>query len=156
MTDNVQPTASTIVVGLDETPSATNALQWAARQARLTGAVIQAIHVLDWPIGVAAFAAEPPNDDGLLPENQISEPYRRGIQQLFAEVDPAPDWSLRFAVGDAGQILIRAAASADLLVIGARTTTDPAADWHVRAGLLYGQTRCPVVLVPHEVSASRP
>jgi nucleotide-binding universal stress UspA family protein len=148
MTASVPPTEPTIVVGLDETPSATNALHWAARQARLTGAVIQAIHVVDWPIGVAAFATDPPNDDGMLPENQLREPYRRGIQQLFAEVDPAPDWSLCFAVGDAGQILIRAAANAELLVIGARAATDPAADWHVRAGFLLGQTRCPVVLVP--------
>ena len=140
----------TIVVGLDETRSAMNALRWAARQARLTGSILQAIHVVDWPIGIAAFATELPDDDGFLEDTKIRPPYRRGIQRLFLEVDPAPNWSLRFAAGDASRILIRATAGADLLVIGAHTPDDPAADWHVRAGLFLGQTSCPVVLVPDQ------
>jgi hypothetical protein len=147
-----RPPESVIVVGLDETPSARSALLWAARQARLTGAIVQAIHVVDWPIGVSAFAADAPDDDGFLQDNQIRGSYRSGIQRLFGDVDPAPDWSLQFAVGDASRILIRAAAGADLLVIGARTPDDPAADWHIRAGLFLGQTRCPVVLVPDQVT----
>ena len=145
-----------IVVGLDESPSAVNALRWAARQARLTGAIIEAIHVVDWPVGIATFATGPPDGDGLLEATQIRRAYRRGIEQLFLEVDPAPDWLLQFAVGDASRILIRAAVGADLLVIGARTHADPAADWHVRASLFLGQTTCPVVLVPDQMSPASP
>ena len=156
MTEGLLRPEPVIVVGLDETPSARNALHWAARQARLTGAIVQAIHVVDWPIGIAAFATELPNGDGFLQDTQIRRPYRRGIQRLFLEVDPAPDWSLQFAVGDASRILIRAAAGADLLVIGARAPADPAADWHVRASLFLGQTTCPVVLVPDQVSPTSP
>ncbi len=156
MTEAARGPEPVIVVGLDETPSARSALLWAARQARLAGAIIQAIHVVDWPIGVAAYATELPDGDGFLSETKISGAYRRGIQGLFGEVDPPPEWSLQFAVGDASRILIRAAAGADLLVIGARTPDDPAADWHVRAGLFLGQTSCPVVLVPDQVSATSP
>ena len=156
MTEAYRSRESVIVVGLDETPSATNALRWAARQARLTGAIMQAIHVVDWPIGLAAFATDLPDGEGFVEESRIRQPYRRGIQRLFAEVDPPPNWLLQFAVGDAGQILLRAASGADLLVIGARTAADPAADWHVRAGLFLGQASCPVVLVPDQISATSP
>ena len=79
-------------------------------------------------------------------------PLHSRAADLTSSSDPAPDWSLQFAVGDASRSLIRAAAGADLLVIGARTPDDPAADWHVRAGLFLGQTRCPVVLVPDQVT----
>jgi hypothetical protein len=151
MTEGSTGSAPGIVVGLDESPSARSALLWAARQARLTDTSIQAIHVLDWPIGIAAFTTEPPDGDGFLHDTQIQQRYRAGIRRLFDEVDPAPDWSLRFAVGDAGRILVRAAAGAELLVIGARTPDDPAADWHVRAGLFFGQATCPVVLVPERM-----
>ena len=43
-----------IVVGLDDSPSSTAALQWAAQQARSTGAVLRAVHALDWPYGASS------------------------------------------------------------------------------------------------------
>ena len=57
-----------IVVGLDDTPTARAALRWAARQARLTGATVRAVHVIDWPIGIEAFGSVEVGEDGRLPE----------------------------------------------------------------------------------------
>ena len=156
MTEAYRSRGYVIVVGLDETPQRRAPFGWAARQARLTGAIMRAIHVVDWPIGVAAFATDLPDGEGFVEVSRISQPYRRGIQRLFAEVDPPPTWLLQFAVGDAGQILLRAASGADLLVIGTRVAADPAADWHVRADLFPGQASCPVVLVPDQMTATSP
>jgi nucleotide-binding universal stress UspA family protein len=44
---------SEIVVGLDDSPSGKAALDWAAEQARILGAVLRAVHVLDWPYGLS-------------------------------------------------------------------------------------------------------
>jgi len=43
-----------IVVGLDDSPSSRAALDWAAAQARSVGAVLRAVHVLDWPYGLSS------------------------------------------------------------------------------------------------------
>ena len=67
-----------IVVGLDDTPTARAALRWAARQARLTGATVRAVHVIDWPIGIEAFGSVEVGEDGRLPDEKVSAPYRRG------------------------------------------------------------------------------
>jgi nucleotide-binding universal stress UspA family protein len=40
-----------IVVGVDGSPSSINALRWAARQAKLTGAEIEAVTVWSYPAG---------------------------------------------------------------------------------------------------------
>ena len=45
---------SEIVVGLDDSPPAKAALRWAAEYARLTGARLRAVSVVDWPLGVHA------------------------------------------------------------------------------------------------------
>jgi hypothetical protein len=43
-----------IVVGLDDSPSSKVGLQWAAEQAKSTGAVLRAVHALCRPYGFAA------------------------------------------------------------------------------------------------------
>ena len=138
-----------IVVGLDDTPTARAALRWAARQARLTGAALCAVHVIDWPFGIEAFGSMEVGEDGLLPEEKISGPYRRGIRRVFEEASPEPGWQLQFAEGDAGPVLVAESADADLLVIGTRTTPDWTGDVSgpVAHHCLSHMT-CPVVAVP--------
>ena len=138
-----------IVVGLDDTPTARAALRWAARQARLTGAAVCAVHVIDWPIGIEAFGSMEVGEDGLLPEEKISGPYRRGIRRVFEEASPEPGWQLQFAEGDAGPVLVAESADADLLVIGTRTTPDWTGDVSgpVAHHCLSHMT-CPIVAVP--------
>jgi nucleotide-binding universal stress UspA family protein len=141
--------AQRIVVGLDDTPTARAALSWAARQARLTGATVRAVHVIDWPIGIEAFGSIEVGEDGLLPEEMISAPYRRGIRRVFEEASPEPGWLLQFAEGEAGPVLVAESADADLLVIGTRTTPDWTGDVSgpVAHHCLSHMT-CPVVAVP--------
>jgi len=111
-----------IVVGLDDSPSSRAALDWAAAQARSVGAVLRAVHVLDWPYGLssAGFPA-PANFKQLTPE-EIEDSYRRGITAVFDAVSPSPDWILQFASGDAGQFLVQQSDGARLLVVGTGNT----------------------------------
>ena len=142
-----------IVVGLDDTPTARAALRWAARQARLTGATVRAVHVIDWPIGIEAFGSVEVDEDGRLPEEMVSGPYRRGIRSVFEEAAPEPGWQLQFAEGDAGPVLVAEAADADLLVIGTRTNPDWTGD--VAGPVAHhclSRMRCPVVAVPLDES----
>jgi nucleotide-binding universal stress UspA family protein len=142
-----------IVVGLDDTPTARAALRWAARQARLTGATVRAVHVIDWPIGIEAFGSVEVGEDGRLQEERVSGPYRRGIHRVFEEASPEPGWQLQFAEGDAAPVLVAEAADADLLVIGTRTNPDWAGD--VSGPIAHhclSRTTCPVVVVPLEES----
>ena len=138
-----------IVVGLDDTPTARAALRWAARQARLTDATVRAVHVIDWPIGIEAFGSVEVDEDGRLPEEKVSGPYRRGIRRVFEEASPEPGWQLQFAEGDAGEVLVAEAAGADLLVIGTRTNPDWTGDVSGPvAHHVLSRMTCPVVAVP--------
>ena len=110
-----------IVVGLDESPSGRAALQWAAEQARLTGSVLRAIHVLDWPYGlddadVTASGAL----HRILTHDQIEDLYRGRITRVFDELHPRPDWLMQFAQGEVGPVLVHQAERAALLVVGTR------------------------------------
>ena len=138
-----------IVVGLDDTPTARAALEWAARHARLTEATVRAVHVIDWPIGIEAFGSVEIAEDGRLPEEKVSPPYRRGIRRVFEEASPEPGWQLQFAEGDAADVLVAEAADANLLVIGTRTNPDWTGD--VSGPIAHhclSHTTCPVVVVP--------
>jgi len=141
---------SRIVVGLDDTPTARAALAWAAEHARLTGASVRALHVIDWPIGIEAYGSVELDEAGHLSEEKVSATYRRGIRRVFAESRPEPGWQLQFAEGETGPVLIAEAADADLLVIGTRTNPD----WTTGdvagpvAHYCLSRTTCPVVTVP--------
>jgi nucleotide-binding universal stress UspA family protein len=149
--------ASRIVVGIDDTPTARAALRWAAQQARIIGAIVRAVHVIDWPIGIEAYGSVELDEAGHLPEEKVSATYRRGIRRVFEEASPEPGWQLQCAEGETGPVLIAEAADADLLVIGTRTTPP---DW---TGDIAGpvahhclsRTTCPVVTVPLERDPER-
>jgi nucleotide-binding universal stress UspA family protein len=138
-----------IVVGLDDSPSSKAALDWAAEQARGVGTVLRAVHVLDWPYGLSSAGFPAPADFKELTHEEIEDSYRQAITAVFDAVSPSPDWTLQFASGDAGQILVRQSDGARLLVLGTRE--------YVGLGrLLTGSVShyclshasCPVVAVP--------
>ncbi|HKN43988.1 MAG TPA: universal stress protein, partial [Propionibacteriaceae bacterium] len=138
-----------IVVGLDDSPSSKAALDWAAVQARSVGAVLRAVHVLDWPYGLSSAGFPAPANFKELTREEVEDSYRRAITAVFDAVSPSPDWILQFASGDAGQILVRQSDGARLLVLGTRE--------YVGLGrLLTGSVShyclshaaCPVVAVP--------
>ena len=104
-----------IVVGLDTTPAATEALRWAARYAGAVGADLHAVHAYLWseqeavllPTGLTVFdrsgahprAVEPPED----------------VSRLFASVQPESSWTLQCFSSDPGPLLRRQSENADLL-----------------------------------------
>ena len=133
-----------IVVGLDESKSARQALRWAAGYAERTGSEVRAVHALSWPLGVVD-----PAEPGYLSAERIEELYRASISRVFDEIDPRPDWLFQFAKGDAGPVLIRQSRGASLLVVGApehvglgRLITGSVAHYCV------SHATCPVIVVP--------
>jgi nucleotide-binding universal stress UspA family protein len=138
-----------IVVGLHDSPPAKAALRWAAEQARVTGARLRAVSVVDWPLSVHADGRPILRAAGPGQYDEVGHDYRAMISAVFAEIDPPSDWVLEFEVGRAGNVLVRASEHARLLVVGTGE--------HVGLGkILLGSTshyclshaRCPVVAVP--------
>lgn len=109
-----------IVLGLDDSPAARAALQWAAGQATLTGAPLRAVHVLDWPIGLSPSATVQPGTHLHLRAQDVDLAWRRGMTRVFHEVHPRPGWTLQFAQGAVGEVLVRLAEKARMLVVGTR------------------------------------
>jgi nucleotide-binding universal stress UspA family protein len=109
-----------IVVGLDDSPSSRAALQWAAEQAKSTGAVSRAVHALGRQYGLAApdipLTVEPME----LTAEQPSDTRRNAITKMFDAMSPHPDWALEFVSGNAGEVLVRRSKDAQLLVVGTR------------------------------------
>ena len=108
-----------VIVGLDDSAASRAAYRWAAAYAHTTGKDLRAVHVLDWPIGLSASAFKP-GTRLCVPKQEIAEPYRRGIQGVFDDTNPAYGSVLQFAQGDVGDILVRLSTYADLLVVGTR------------------------------------
>ncbi|HKN42526.1 MAG TPA: universal stress protein, partial [Propionibacteriaceae bacterium] len=107
-----------IVVGLDDSPSGKAALQWAAQQARSTGAVLRAVHALDWPYG--ASSTESRHQINPIEPTRVDDSYRDAITGVFEAVSPSPDWVLEFVHGYAGESLVFLSKHAELLVVGTR------------------------------------
>jgi nucleotide-binding universal stress UspA family protein len=138
-----------IVVGLDDSPSSKAALNWAAEQAKSVGAVLRAVHVLDWPYGLSSAGSPAPVDFMDLSREELQNAYRQSITAVFDAISPRPDWILQFASGDTGPVLVRQSKGARLLVVGTRE--------HVGLGRLVSgsvshyclsHAACPVVAVP--------
>jgi nucleotide-binding universal stress UspA family protein len=138
-----------VVVGLDTSPAAAEALRWAARYARAVGADLHAVHAFLWSEREAVPLPTDPTmrDISGKPLRPVQPP--EDIDQLFASVKPEPGWTLKCFLGDPGPVLRSRAIDADLLVVGTGE--------HVGLGrLLVGSVshyclshaKCPVVAVP--------
>jgi nucleotide-binding universal stress UspA family protein len=137
-----------IVVGLDDSPSGKAGLQWAAEQAKSTGAVLRAVHALGKPYGFAApdipLTVEPTELNEEPPDTR-----RNAITTMFEAVSPHRDWVLEFVNGYAGEVLVRRSKDAQLLVVGTREHVglDRLLAGSVSHYCLNHAT-CPVVAVP--------
>ncbi len=113
--------AERIVVGVDGSPSSRTALRWAVRQAELTGAVLEAVIVWQYPVNLGTYGWAPVSmqeqatDLGEVAEKTLTE-------AINAAVDPRSDVIVRRRVvqGNPAQVLLDAAKNADLLVVGSR------------------------------------
>lgn len=104
-----------IVVGIDGSPSSKAALGWAVGQARLTGSAIHAVIAWEFP---AFYPAEP-----IIPADDLAEAAGTVLSETVAEVLGAgPSVEVRESVelGNPAQVLLNAARTAELLVVGSR------------------------------------
>ncbi len=104
-----------IVVGVDGFESSRAALRWAIHQAKLTGAVVEAITAWQVPAGA-----------GLVPASDMPD-YQDDARMVLTEaitemcmVDTDVEVRPRVADGRASQVLVDASEGADLLVVGSR------------------------------------
>lgn len=142
---------STIVVGVDGSDSSRAALTWAAHEARLRDAALQVVTAYRFPL---AFAGAGAGSDVAAPiEQREAESIQR---EMLADVGPALeglDVSRSVAGGEGpGHAVIKAAAEADLLVVGT-TGRGGVSGFTIGSVSHYcvSHAPCPVVVVP-EVS----
>jgi nucleotide-binding universal stress UspA family protein len=102
-----------IVVGVDGSASSKTALDWAIRQAKLTGAVVDA--VIAWRYPGAYGYPGPVGDD-----TDYSELAARVVTESIAEVAGPAEIRPKVVEGNPAAVLLAASAGAELLVLGSR------------------------------------
>ena len=111
-----------LVVGVDGSVTATLAVRWAAREAKLRGATLDLISVWEIPTADVGFA---------FGYGGVTDEILKGIEESAAEVlakgaeaarDEAPGVQVetRAVQGQAADVLVSASGDADLLVVGSR------------------------------------
>jgi nucleotide-binding universal stress UspA family protein len=139
---------SSILVGLDLSPSGRAALQWAAEQARLTARKLVAINAVPIPLSLAPFGVIGVPDTAM-DEGNLDPVYREAVHAVWESVQPELGWTLEFVQDDPGPALVRGSAEAALLVVGT----------HEHVGLArlvsgsvsrycLSHAQCPTVIVP--------
>ncbi len=144
------PRSGQVVVGIDDSFTSRDALRWAATEAQYRGAGLKVVPV--------AFPRPGPmpgdlsHDQGQMPARMLGEILAGPLAGVTASVDPEPRY--RHAVGDrgereepAGVVLAKAAADADLLVVGSHGYGNGMAAGPVASDCLEEAT-CPVVVIP--------
>jgi nucleotide-binding universal stress UspA family protein len=147
-----------IVVGVDSSHGSRAALGWALGQARLTGAVVEAVAAWQQPVTYEySYGAIPFPSPG----DSIAAITEKVLTETVADVvgtgDQPVDVRVKVARGPAAQILLEAAAGAELLVVGSR-------GHGAFAGMLLGSVSqhctqhapCPVIVVPDHKSETAP
>jgi nucleotide-binding universal stress UspA family protein len=109
-----------IVAGVDGSASSITAMRWAMRQAELTAAAVDAVIAWHYPVAAASYGWAPVGMEQVSDFKEIAEKIL--ADAISNAVDPASDVSVRSHVveGNPAQVLIEAAAGADLLVVGSR------------------------------------
>jgi nucleotide-binding universal stress UspA family protein len=141
-----------IVVGVDSSHGSRAALRWALTQAQLTGASVEAVAAWQSPamIGYSyGWMPVPYESDG------IADAVEKVLAETVAELAGEPDRTRTKVIeGPPAQVLLKAAAGAEMLVVGSR-------GHGAFAGMLLGSVSrhcvqhapCAVVVVPDEDSS---
>ena len=144
--------SGTIVVGVDGSDAATEALRWAADEARLRSATLVAVHAWSFvppqPIGDPGMLAMPAGDlPGQLDAER--EAAQRSLDGAIEDaLGPGVEVERRLVEGDAGEVLVTESKGADLVVVGSHGRSG------FKAAILGSVSRhvvdraaCPVVVV---------
>jgi nucleotide-binding universal stress UspA family protein len=152
MTGQEAPKDRYIVVGVDSSHGSKSALGWALAQARLTGMAVEAVAAWQqpatyaYPYGAIPFPS-PGDDIAATAEKILTETVAEAVGKGGRPVDVR----VKVAHGPAAQVLLAAAAGAELLVVGSR-------GHGAFAGMLLGSVSqhcthhspCPVTVVPDD------
>ncbi|QNN51881.1 universal stress protein [Nocardioides mesophilus] len=133
---------ATIVVGIDGSLAAAEALRWAAWQSQLTGAPLVAVHAYTGDSGPASARA----DFHQAEEASVRAQATAWLRQALASADAVPYRTrLEIEEGPVREVLARHCAEAQLLVLG-QPSRSPGRDAAQPAD---GRASdCPVVTVP--------
>jgi nucleotide-binding universal stress UspA family protein len=123
MSEQQDDTGQRIVVGVDGSPSSQEALRWAVRQAKLTGASVEAITAWQSPtlvgLGSPFTEAEPsPGDDDRI--KTAAENVMRAAVAEAGAMSAGVRVKAEVGEGSAAQFLLDAAKGASLVVVGSR------------------------------------
>ena len=108
------------MAGVDGSPSSLVALQWAVRHAGLTGGTVKAVLAWQYPATLTGYGWAP---IVVVEPAQYEENAQKTLAEAVASVDTeGRDVAISTWVrqGNPAQVLIDAAADADLLVVGSR------------------------------------
>lgn len=150
MRDQASDNAGHIVVGVDGSPGSKKALEWAIRQAQLTGATVEAVNSWQDPIVFGySYGWYPAPFDGESFASVMAKVLDDAIAEVSAEQEKPVTVLARVVQGHAAETLMNAANGAQLLVVGSR-------GHGTFAGVVLGSVSrhcvqhapCPVVVVP--------
>lgn len=105
-----------IVVGVDGSAPSKAALAWAIRQAKLTGAAVDAVIAWEFP---ETFGYPVPGTPGVDFEKISAEVLAGTIAEVSGTAEPVTIRS-KVIEGNAAQVLLKESAGAGLLVVGSR------------------------------------
>lgn len=150
MTDDTTDRTRRIVVGVDGSPGSKTALKWAMNQARLTGATVEAITAWQDPAQLGtAYGWTSVAFEGDTYATTMVKALDDTIAEVTAQMTHPVTVLTHVVEGHPAEALLRAAAGAELLVVGSR-------GHGTFAGLLLGSVSqrcvqhapCPVIVVP--------
>jgi nucleotide-binding universal stress UspA family protein len=121
MAAGITSNAPRIVVGVNESPSSRAALRWAVGQAILTDGTVDAVMAWHAPIVMQDYPWAPVDVDEAA--RDVEENARKVLDAVMGEEVEAADRhrvTSRVVNGDPAEVLLDAAADADLLVVGSR------------------------------------
>ncbi len=116
MTTGAGRSGGRIVVGFDGSSYAAAALDWAARQAELTGATVQAITAWEWPM---SYGWPLPVSEDYDPASDARRTVEKGIATVQS-LHPGVAIESVVVEGNAAAVLVEQSQDADLLVVGTR------------------------------------
>lgn len=116
MTSRQSEPSHRIVVGVDGSKSSVAALEWALRQAELTGSSLEAITTWEWPTNYGWAFPFPPEYNPKMDSQKMLNDAMAPLLVIHADV-PVQTTVIE---GHPAPVLVAASKGADLLVVGSR------------------------------------